>query len=371
MIYSRHPEVQPPRLYQLASVLLTEAVRIRDIRTMPDIAAFQAGLIELFVDLECKVLKAGISEQLWDKARYALCTLLDETVSDTPWGAGVWARNSMLMHFYGENLGGERFFSLLEQVEQNVPEELPLAEIFYLCLALGLEGRYRIQPDGEKKLVFVRRQLYMKINEFNDIEPEQPGWRRVFFARHKQKVLPVSIIFFALLIFGMLQLGLQTSLEHQRQRLQGILAHERQHNWVLQLAEIESADIRSGALQLVKEGEAVRIILNNGAFFASGSAEIPVFQRDVLKRLGNSIQSLPVRVSVVGHSDNIASGRKWPSNQVLSQARARAVMSALALRSTFPVVAEGKGDREPLVSNDNADNRARNRRVEIFITPLN
>jgi len=363
-------QVEPLRLYQLVVMLFTEAARIRDTDTMPDIRAFQEYLIKHFSELQHRVLASGIAESQWDKARYALCTLLDEAVSDTGWGAGVWARNSLLMHFYGENHGGERFFSLLEQIELDLPREQQLAEVFYLCLALGLEGRYRIQPDGNTQLESIRRRLYLTLNERRVHESEP---RKRFFSRFwRNRTIVLGTL--SLLVFSVSCISLayfQTALEHQHQRLQKLAIKENQPNWAQQLADTEAADIRSGALQLVKKDDGVRVILSSGAYFASGSADISAAQRELLQRLGNSIQRLPVSVRVIGHSDNLASGHKWRSNQVLSLARARTVMKALTLPLRFTVTAEGRGSSEPLVANDNADNRARNRRVDIFITPLN
>ena len=53
-------------------------------------------------------------------ARYCLCTVLDETVAETPWGgSGVWSRHSLLVTFHNEAWGGEKFFQLLAKLAQN------------------------------------------------------------------------------------------------------------------------------------------------------------------------------------------------------------------------------------------------------------
>ena len=52
-------------------------------------------------------------------ARYVVCTMLDEAASrDTPWGAGVWARQSLLVMFHNETWGGEKVFQLLARLAQ-------------------------------------------------------------------------------------------------------------------------------------------------------------------------------------------------------------------------------------------------------------
>ena len=60
---------------------------------------------------------------------------------------------------------------------------------------------------------------------------------------------------------------------------------------------------------------------------------------------------------------------RFPSNWELSQARADAVKKLLDIRlaDKFRVRAEGKGEADPVAPNDTAENRARNRRVEITL----
>ncbi len=50
-------------------------------------------------------------------ARYALCTVIDEAVLNTPWGAqSDWAGQSLLVTFHRESGGGDKFFRVLERV---------------------------------------------------------------------------------------------------------------------------------------------------------------------------------------------------------------------------------------------------------------
>jgi len=71
-------------------------------------------------------------------------------------------------------------------------------------------------------------------------------------------------------------------------------------------------------------------------------------------------------VRVVGHTDNVGSDA---SNNTLSIARADTVRDFLEDRgvSRSRIEAVGRGEREPIASNDTADGRAKNRRVEIFL----
>ncbi|MBI4003706.1 MAG: OmpA family protein, partial [Candidatus Omnitrophica bacterium] len=79
----------------------------------------------------------------------------------------------------------------------------------------------------------------------------------------------------------------------------------------------------------------------------------------------------PVRVE--GHTDNVpikVSG--WADNDALSLARAQAVVDYLVTKRGFNagrLTAIGYGESRPITSNDTADGRQRNRRVELIILP--
>jgi len=71
-------------------------------------------------------------------------------------------------------------------------------------------------------------------------------------------------------------------------------------------------------------------------------------------------------VTVIGHTDSTGSDAV---NNPLSLNRAASVRDYVAARgvASSRIAIEGRGSREPLVANDTAANRAKNRRVEIFV----
>ena len=71
-----------------------------------------------------------------------------------------------------------------------------------------------------------------------------------------------------------------------------------------------------------------------------------------------------------GHSDSSkVGGGRFKSNDELSQARADAVLKMLAPLVGDPsrIIAEGRGDKEPIADNDTKEGRATNRRIEILL----
>ncbi len=102
--------------------------------------------------------------------------------------------------------------------------------------------------------------------------------------------------------------------------------------------------------------------------FAVGSATLEPRLRPVLDAFAHGLAEQPaMRVRVVGHTDSTGSDA---INEPLSQRRAESVRGYLEDRgiAAARIDIAGRGSREPLASNDSAEGRARNRRVEIFLS---
>jgi len=97
--------------------------------------------------------------------------------------------------------------------------------------------------------------------------------------------------------------------------------------------------------------------------FESGKAILTPSGRAILDKMAVVILKKERKVELIGHTDN--QGLK-ATNQGLSQARAEAVKEYLAGKGIKQdlMTASGQGADRPIASNDNADGRARNRRIE-------
>ncbi len=123
---------------------------------------------------ETRARALGVSAETILGARYCLCTALDETAAQTPWGgSGVWSRHSLLVTFHNETWGGEKFFQLLAKLAQNPQQHAHLLELMYYCLALGFEGRFRIVDNGRTQLETLKQRLLTIIHQVRG-EYERP-----------------------------------------------------------------------------------------------------------------------------------------------------------------------------------------------------
>lgn len=84
---------------------------------------------------------------------YALCLYLDEAVMSTPWGkSSLWSQKPLLSVFHHETWGGEKIFTVLERLMQEPKRYQDPLEFIYMCLCLGLRGKYGIDPKGDEAL---------------------------------------------------------------------------------------------------------------------------------------------------------------------------------------------------------------------------
>lgn len=110
-----------------------------------------------------------------------------------------------------------------------------------------------------------------------------------------------------------------------------------------------------------------KVVLHN-LHFATGKTYILPESEGALEELAAFMKQHPgVAIRITGHTDNIGSDE---ANMSLSEGRANAVRDELIKRGVQSkrVEAEGKGETEPIATNDTEQGRALNRRVEFTIT---
>ena len=372
------PETLPPMtgdgLGQRSSGLLYEVVLLRGLEQAPDLDELRARLVTQVRTFHRLALADGVSTQMVEQAQYAICTLLDETISSAEWGRGGWSKHSLLMIFHGQTSGGDGFFAYLDAAELKPQQNLALLELMYLCLALGLEGRYRIQSEGRAALALRRSQLFETIRLQRGYLPKARldqhlrSWSRGHVQRRRYLWWGGGILLVCLAV------GLGYHLENRSYetlvRLQA-LEQAPLLSLTQQLAEQLSADLRAGRLNLLEDGQGVRMIISSSGLFASGGSQVAQLYQPVLRRIAAALDQWPGQIKVIGHSDDTPVAGRLGSNQALSQVRAEAVLRFLVGDQLDPqrFIAEGRGEFEPLFANDSPDNRARNRRVEIFVYP--
>lgn len=121
-------------------------------------------------------------------------------------------------------------------------------------------------------------------------------------------------------------------------------------------------------LVLTREGLVMR--MSEHTLFGMGSADIAAESLPLLEKVGAIISKTAYLIRIEGHTDNLPiHTERYPSNWELSTARAVNVLRYFINNHNVDprrLAAEGFGEFHPLVANDTAKNREKNRRVEII-----
>lgn len=117
--------------------------------------------------------------------------------------------------------------------------------------------------------------------------------------------------------------------------------------------------------------QGVFVDIEEAILFDPGSAILKGGGVDLLRRLEGLINDFDNDVVIEGHTDNVRQrSSQYPSNWELSTARAVAVvryLSEVEMIDPSRLSARGYGEYSPIAPNDTAENRAANRRVNMFI----
>ena len=175
-------------LVAAASGLLSCVVDLKHSQVAPGIPELRKQLINDINAFSQEALYNGVDYDLAMKARYVMCTVLDEAVVTTPWGyESAWSQHTLLSSLHNETFGGEKVFHVLNQLCRNPVVNLSLLELIYLCLSLGFQGKYRVVNHGTSELDAIRDALYRQIRHLRGDVPRElsPHWQGLTDRRHR------------------------------------------------------------------------------------------------------------------------------------------------------------------------------------------
>lgn len=379
-------------LVAAANPLLNAIPQIRYSVSHDDQSGLRQHLIDEIRRFEVRCQQSGLAYEVIVGARYCLCTALDEAAALTPWGSrGVWSGSGLLVTFHNETWGGEKFFQLLARLSQNPREHIGLLELINFCLLLGFEGRYRVMDNGRTQLETIKQRLWQMIRGIRGNYPpplsphpeDQPVMRKLW-----RPVIPLWACaglagFLACLFYIVLnwRLGDNTNPVlakiYQTQLPEVSVQQPVQHvQPVLNLREFLRPEIKAGLVAVRDEADRSVVTLKGDGLFASASTVARDSYEPVIDRVAQAMNNVSGKILVVGFSDNVPiRSARFASNYELSLERARSVQSLLQKHLSQPerVKAEGRGEMDPIAPNNSAENRARNRRVEItlLVSPEN
>ena len=123
-----------------------------------------------------------------------------------------------------------------------------------------------------------------------------------------------------------------------------------------------------GDAEVIREGEGIVIKFKEKVLFAYDRSDLNATAKTNLDKLKNTLLKYPeTNITVIGHTDSKGSDSY---NQTLSESRATAVTNYASQNGIDKarLTAIGKGETDPIATNDTEEGSASNRRVEFVIT---
>lgn len=162
------------------------------------------------------------------------------------------------------------------------------------------------------------------------------------------------------------------SLEQQKAAL--LETSQQQQKQYDALVQGLSKEVEKGQLQVRQYQNMLAVDLAEQIFFDSGRATLKPGGKEVLKKVGEALKGYENKViRVVGHTDNVPVAKSlqgtFPTNWELSVARATNVVRFLQEVGIPPerMVPSGRGEYDPVASNETPEGRQKNRRIEIML----
>ena len=150
--------------------------------------------------------------------------------------------------------------------------------------------------------------------------------------------------------------AVKVDLEKLQERLSGMLSN--------QIAD-HVVSMRIGRDGLV-------ISLREAGFYDSGSAEVHPSSLPILNKIAIALATTPYDIRIEGHTDNVPiHTQQFDSNWELSTTRATRLTRIFVANNFAPyrMQASGYAEFHPIASNDTAEGRSQNRRIDIIVLP--
>ncbi|MCA9689001.1 MAG: DotU family type IV/VI secretion system protein [Myxococcales bacterium] len=179
--------------------------------------AISREVIAIIERTQQRARRAGYTHQEIEDMSYALVAAVDEVALARPGElAEHWVGNLLQMHFFGENVAGDVFFSRLERLmraESHVHSWRDVLRVYFLCLSFGFAGRYRVRGGEGELLEISDAARALVVQDDDDIKLSPRGARPDDRGVKTRRRLPM--IGFAAAVLGLSALvyvGLRVSL---------------------------------------------------------------------------------------------------------------------------------------------------------------
>ena len=329
--------------------------------------------------------KNGAKYDAIQAAKYCLCTFVDELAVRAGWADETWSKNSLLVSFYDETWGGERFFEIIQNLKQDSDKNINLLEFMYLCLQFGYKGKYQVLNNGELEIDKIKRDLLALIHSKRPDQTVNLFKHNPIITNNIQRKRRLAIPLWVVGVLGAVALGVSyftmqwslgdkfntASTKVNSLKLPSVITKQQDTQKTVRLRPLLENEIARKLVSVEDFQDRSTVTILGDGLFESGSAQIQDQYYPVLAAVSQALDSVEGQIIVTGYTDNQPiQSLNFPSNWHLSQARADAVKEILlnyVKNGGTRIRSEGRGSTDPVAPNDTLENRAKNRRVEITL----
>ncbi len=192
------------KLPDLCADFFSLIIKLRMSQDLGDPEELRKRITQMFGGMENNGKDIGINNEDILSTKYALSAFIDETILNSQWSAREsWLKRPLQLEYFGTQLAGEEFFKKLEQLRQQADSKIDSLEVFYTCLSLGYEGRYKIL--GLDKLKILIQELGNDIDRIRGRGAKEisPHWKRSEgLVKGLSRELPPWVVFVVCLAVG-------------------------------------------------------------------------------------------------------------------------------------------------------------------------
>ncbi len=151
-----------PDLATLVTDLFLIGIKIAETEHHGSPESLQRLIIAYIKEFERACITSGKPPDLVEHSKYAICAYMDEAViTHSAACREFWLAEPLQIKVCNDHNAGENFFLRLEQLLKDIRRNCEALDVYYLALALGFHGRYRLQ--GAEKLPIIISNLLLKI----------------------------------------------------------------------------------------------------------------------------------------------------------------------------------------------------------------
>ena len=161
-------------LCDAATPLIGLVIRLRCLDRHDDVPALYSSVSNQITTIMEEVSQLDYDSGTLKAYSYSLCLLLDEVVMSTTWGRlSSWSARSLLSQFHGETRGGEKIFTVMNNMIPEAARYQHVLEFMYQCLISGLKGKYGAHAKGDDEIQKIINQLHSLLRPLRGETPKR------------------------------------------------------------------------------------------------------------------------------------------------------------------------------------------------------